>query len=466
MPRELALALCLVFIAWFLVRDLRRRASVSWAMWLPTLLLLVVASRPVTMWLGFEGVIIGEDAYVEGSPIDRTFYLCLIFGAGLVATWRGVKWNRLLLANGAVTLFYLYFAVSILWSVDPFGSFKRLFKDFGLVVMIAVILSEKDPREAMRALYVRCACVLIPLSVLFVRYYPELGRFYTRSGSATFTGVTTQKNGLGEIVMVFSVVLLWDYLETRSAGTSRSRWDHLVLLVMGLWLLNVSDSQTALACLLIGVVLVVRGRQFASPAINRAAFVAALSAPFWLFFTQQFGTFIAPLVEALGRDLTFTGRTDIWQAILAQDLNPVIGAGYWNFWGPGGGQAVRDYLSTQTMKSAHNGYLDMYLDGGLIALGLLFCLLLAAGSRATRNLREDRFQRVRFAFVVVAILYNLSETTFGRLSPLWLTTLLMFIEFPWLKTVEPEHAPILAAQAVDSPYAGLRATTRRKVHAS
>ena len=44
--------------------------------------------------------------------------------------------------------------------------------------------------------------------------------------------------------------------------------------------------------------------------------------------------------------------------------------------------------------------------------------------------------------------------------------MLMLIEFPWLKTVEAEQAPVPAAQAVDRPYAGLRATTRRKVPAS
>ena len=42
--------------------------------------------------------------------------------------------------------------------------------------MILVILSEEDPANAIRTVFVRCAYVLIPLSILFIKYYPEVRR--------------------------------------------------------------------------------------------------------------------------------------------------------------------------------------------------------------------------------------------------------------------------------------------------
>jgi len=85
------------------------------------------------------------------------------------------------------------------------------------------------------------------------------------------------------------------------------------------------------------------------------------------------------------------------------------------------------------IPTAHCGYVDIYLDGGVIGLALLFFLLVAYGRRLMRNMLEDRFQRVRFAIFIVMIIYNLSESMYFRLSPIWFTTLLVMVDFPYPK---------------------------------
>lgn len=429
----LALVLCLGFIAWFLVRDVRRRKSVSAAVWIPTLLLLILGSRPVSAWLGGGGagrtITMGNES--ETSALDQGFYFSVLVGSFVLASYRRVKWDRLAATNAALVLLYLFFATSVLWSGDPAGSLKRLCKDFGMLFVISVVLSEKEPLQAIRAVFFRCACVLFPLSVLFIRYYPGWGRDYTIAGELMLTGVTPQKNSLGEIVLVLSLFLVWDFLESRAAGI-RIPWDRLVLLLMGAWLLNMSHSKTALICLLIGLALVLRSGRLAGRAVSRVVLIAALSSPFLLFFAQQFASVIEPLVAALGRDMTFTGRTNIWQHINATTVNPLIGAGYFNFWGGKGGLAIMQAMHT-VIPSAHCGYLDIYLDGGLIGLFLLFCLLVTSGRRLLADARVDRYQKLRFAFLIVMIFYNLTESTFMRLTPTWFTMLLVVIQFPLRK---------------------------------
>ncbi len=429
-----ALFLCLAFIACLLVRDSKRRASVSTAVWMPTFMLLILSSRPLSLWFSAS-----PGTATEGNLIDQAFYLSLIVGAWIVASRRGVKWNSFFAANTAITLLYLYFAMSVFWAYDPVGSLKRWFKDFGTLMVISVILSEKDPLEAMRAVYFRCACVLFPLSVVFIKYYGDLGRTYGRAGEMMFTGVTTQKNSLGEIVMVFSLFLIWDSLEARDATPKKQwswipSWDRLLLLLMGLWLLIISDSKTAFMCLLIGLTLMLASKRLITRKISRVLLIGALSAPILLLLTQRFSSIMAPLIEALGRDMTFTGRTDIWRHLLtATSVNPLFGAGFYNFWGTEGGAEIRDVMLTPALRSAHNGYLDIYLDGGFIGLILLFCVLFARGSWLIANLDVNRYQRLRFAVLIIAIVYNLSESTFARLTPMWFTTLLVLIDFPPLK---------------------------------
>src|ERR1017187_6812880 len=231
------LILCLMFIAFLLVRDSKRRGSLSWAIWLPTVFLLVVGSRPLGYWLGGSGSWNGNGLANDagGSPADQIFFFCIIVTSLIIATSRRMQWGKLFAANLPLMLFYLYFALSISWSEDPVGSSKRLFKDFGMLFVISVIFSEKNPLEAVRAVYVRCACVLFPLSAVFIKWFPNIARSFAMNGDIMYSGVTTQKNTLGEIVLVFGLFLVWDCLETWPAKWRWSRlpWDRLLLLLIG-----------------------------------------------------------------------------------------------------------------------------------------------------------------------------------------------------------------------------------------
>ena len=56
----------------------------------------------------------------------------------------------------------------------------------------------------------RVGFLLLPASVLFIKYYGDLGRAYNPDGEQTNTGVTTNKNTLGLIVFLVSLGALWN----------------------------------------------------------------------------------------------------------------------------------------------------------------------------------------------------------------------------------------------------------------
>jgi O-antigen ligase len=437
---------------------MRRGRTVSLAAWVPTILVMVLASRPVSLWVSGRGARLGiENANeLSSSIIDQAFYLLVLTISLIIAASRGAKWSKLLTANSAIMLFYFYFAVSILWSSDPTGSAKRLIKDFGMILAISVIFTEKSPLEAMRAVYVRCAFLLLPLSIVFIKYFPAYGRAYGQGGEMTLTGVTTQKNSLGEIVLIFSLFMLWDYLESRPPGAkfkiTRIPWDLLVLLLIAVDLLRISQSKSALICTAAGLFLLMRSRAFASSAVSRAFLLFALALPPLVFFSPRFTETIAPVLHAIGRDATFTGRSNIWNHVSLDTVNPLMGAGYWNFWGGPGGFRFNVEIN-EVIPNAHNGYVDMYLDGGFLGLAVLYLMLIACGNRLIRYIKAtrtiDRYQRVRFAFLIAAIVYNLSESSFARIGPLWFTTLLMILDYQFrkpapaaIKTTQLEQAEV------------------------
>ena len=210
MPRQIAVLVCLLGIwgLFVLVRD--RKARTSAALWLPVIWLGLAASRSVTDWmwtLGLRGgaSFTASQAYSEGSPLDRNVYLALTVLALIVLFQRRARSGILLRLNAPILVYFTYCALSILWSDYPDVAFKRWIKAIGDLAMVLIILTEPDPWAAIKRLFTRVGFVLLPISVLFIKYYPEYGRSYHpdfRVWSASYTGVTTSKNLLGMITLV------------------------------------------------------------------------------------------------------------------------------------------------------------------------------------------------------------------------------------------------------------------------
>lgn len=430
-----ALLLTIVFIIWLLRRDMRRRPGLSASLWVPTFFMLILGSRPLPDWLAGGGY---NGPRTSNNPIDQLFYAGVYAFCLVVATRRGVNWGKVLLGNLPLLLLYVYFICGASWSDEPLGSLIRILKDFSMIFVVAQIYSEKEPFEAMRAVFIRSACVLFPLSVTFNRWFPSFSREYNPNGGMMLSGVTGQKNSLGEILFLFCIFVFWDHLAAYESNGRRKflksmPWDHMALIGMAILLLVQSQSKTALICLSIAAAFIYRRGIFSKRVVSTVAYSAVLSTPFLLFFSREFADVIQPVVAALGRDMTFTGRTNIWDQITWETVNPWIGCGYWNFWQGPRGKAISEAIKW-AIPTAHCGYLDIYLDGGILGLAALLVVLIVYGWKLIKGV-PARSQIVGLAVLSTSIIYNLSESNFLRISPLWFATVLTMVAFPLKKRV-------------------------------
>jgi exopolysaccharide production protein ExoQ len=406
---------------WRLIkRDNRLREGISAASWIPTLWVGIIASRPLSTWLGFGG---GSDTQ-GGSPMDALFFMAMIFASLIVLSRRQVAWSQLISENRAIFIFYGFLLVSVIWAYSPFVSFKRWFKELGNIFVLLVILTEANPQQALRAVFFRCGCVLIPLSYVFVRWFPELGRTYnTHSGQMEVTGVTFQKNSLGAMILVCSLIILWDWLELlklrKQYPQEKLRFDlylRVGLLLLGAYLLHICDSKTSMTCLALGAAVLaatrlplLRKRLRGLGALAVAGFVG------YLVLNQIFDVKGAVLHD-LGRNADLTGRTEVWQTLLNAGTDPIIGTGYMDIWDDP--RYASKYPDGDSI-SAHNGYLEIYLCSGAIGVFLLAVMILASGVRINRALAWDGdYGVVRFAILLVALLANYTESNFAWMTPI------------------------------------------------
>ncbi len=322
---------------WLIRRDTARRDGISAAVWVPTLWVAIIASRPLSNWVGGAQPQ-NPDYSLEGSPIDALFFLVMIVAATVIVSKRNPDWSAFFSRNWPVILFYSYLLVSVLWAADPLVSFKRWFKEVGNIMVVMVILTEKNPQQAFRAVFVRCGYLLIPLSYLFIRYFPDLGRVYNvHTGEVEAIGVTFQKNTLGALILVCGLAIVWDLVERKKPRNKKER-DRLGLfvqigvLLLGVYLVRLCDSKTSLVCLALGGAILVATKIPALRAITRHLGLGMPVIILLLYVIDSLFGVKESVLHGLGRDMTFTGRTDVWHALLGLHTDPLIGTGFCSFW--------------------------------------------------------------------------------------------------------------------------------------
>jgi len=418
MPPQVALILTLGFIAVLFIRDLRQKANVTSALWLPFLWIVICGggSRYFSQWLDMFGLNVGAVTVEDGSPVDAAFNAALILGGLMVLHNRRVSVMGFIRNNRWLTIYLVYCLAAVIWSDFPFVSAKRWVKLFGDPVMALVLLSEPAPTEALTRMMKRCAYVILPISILFIKYFPYLGRSYDFwNGMPMNTGISTNKNELGFDCWILGAVLFWHALHVLRWDRGKARRDELllcgVLMVMDLWLLKTAHSASSLVAftLACGIILFlgfpwVSKRRLSAYIITGAAISAV--ALFGLGLSDT-------VVHALGRNDTLTGRTDIWRVLWNWPINPAVGTGFESFWLGERQQAVQQAISVDMLNEAHNGYLETYLNMGFIGVAITLAMLLATYAKSRRDLlRHFEFGRFRVAYLIAFIVYNWTEAAF------------------------------------------------------
>lgn len=296
---------------------------------------------------------------------------------------------------------------TVLWSILPPITARRALS-FATVSIAATMLGTISPSMNVRS-GIRLACqITIGFSLIAAVFLPSWAISPDGQTEVGLQGIAFQKNQLGFIACV-------GLAAEGLAAPSRSRklWFAAYIIAVSL-----SRSSTAIAVMLLVVAFlaIIRGIRSIHDRATKVVFTSLMAAPGVVTLVM---VFVAPgaLAGLFGKDAGLTGRNVIWATVWSYiKERPLLGYGWNTVWPTESGGFLPSEVAFETVRRAgfevvnsHNGYLDIVLGGGVIALVIFLVIVVLAPGRTPFAQNSVWRTAVVLAFVV----NSLSESNFS-----------------------------------------------------
>jgi exopolysaccharide production protein ExoQ len=345
----------------------------------------------------------------KGLPFMQAVWLVLYLVV-LVFLLKEAKGVWALLLDGWALLPLLAIALlSISWSDVPGLTARR---SLGLVPTTVAGLYLAIRYNFAEQIRLLMPVLKISIVLSFIFGVLHLGRAVDNLRGPWY-GIFTQRNSLGMIMALgILVFFLWSLIEPEE------RWSAYGWTLLSLVLLLFSRSMTGFLsiCLVMLFFLFLRQVRFVPHNARRAIWVALLAASLGLYYTA---THFTAVVETFDRDVTLTGRTTIWGASLLLGIDrPWLGHGFNAFWlgdeGPSG--EIRQ-IAGWDVPGAHNGFLEIWLDLGLLGLALFLLGFVRHTWKSVKYFFEEDRWEGSWAILFLIFLFSVNLAQSALLSP-------------------------------------------------
>lgn len=414
-------------------------------------------------WIGIAGfallltlTILGPSMTSENTGIEsqiRTVGYMIVGGLALIGLQPWSRPERLLVVPWPLLLALGYCWISIGWAIEPAVGVRRLV--LTTLVLWAVFALVRRLGAERSILIVRIVVVVTLAANFWVSltdpvtgvHQAKLNGFESDLVGA-WRGIMIQKNYAGLTSAMAILLFIFDAAKIHLAIRA-------AVVVAGVAFLYLSDSETSQ--IMCAVALLIGGAfNFLSQKKGRAQLAppatawALLVIPALLFVSMAFDS--APYLEMLSDPGGFTGRTQIWTALIRFYADyPLFGAGYGSFWDLGPTGPIFQYAKgwVTRISQGHNGYLDLLVQIGLPGtLVVLFATLVWPAQRLLRG-GDHPARALAAAMFVFCLGHNLTESMLFDRDALSQVFLLIALAVIWSVTAKA----VSETRTIDAPIA-------------
>jgi len=342
----------------------------------------------------------------QENPLARTswFPIYALILAMVLRTFP--QFFRMAVFSPLLILCVAWCGVTMFWSVDS-GITMRRSVALMLTTMGGLVLASRFTWEEMVQRIAFAFLILCLITILVAVTNPARGIMHEVHIGA-WRGPWVEKNYLGGMMTKGLIAAICAF-----AMRPERWWLWVPTAALCLFLVIMSTSKTALLISLMSIAIFIALRIFRRFPILRAPLVYMI-----VLSTAAFVTFLTVAPEVafglIGKDPTFTGRTDIWAWLTASiKQNWLLGYGYGAYWKDPLGPSywVRTALQWG-VPSAHNGWIDLWLAGGLVAVVLFgFYMIMVLVLSIDRVFRGGTETYWVVLSTLMFIAFSLSEST-------------------------------------------------------
>ncbi|NES07070.1 MAG: O-antigen ligase family protein [Okeania sp. SIO2F4] len=327
----------------------------------------------------------------------------------------------LLQKNPGLCLFLFLILLSFGWSDTPVYTLKYSIVLLATTVFDIYIIKQYSYKEISTLLKWSLVVTAI-LSTFYSKFKPAIGINVVKN---SWQGIINHPNPLAALMALSAI--LWGL---EAIENSQNRWLSIGMVFYSLFVLQMAKSGGGQVQFLIGTVIIVSVRFLKQLPFQWSLFFVVvfliLSISGFIIITNNLEAIV---VDALGKDLTLTGRTPIWAYLFAEKIpkRPLLGYGFHGFWQPwrGADNPAANHISGElrmpsgsgywTPPHSHNGFVEIILDFGFIgfaafALSFITALVQSIQYLTRPQQRESVIELVLPILLLIFVIFpNLTE---------------------------------------------------------
>lgn len=341
-------------------------------------------------------------------------------GYGILFPLFALRWKGLIYAatrDIPLLLLLVITVASISWSASPAVSLNEI-KPFLRANLLGMYLAKYYSIKEQMRLFTWLFSIAAILSLVLVLAFPAVG---TGGGGmagggilSPWRGIFNYKNTLARIMLLAAMLYLLTAIDNR-----RKRRLALTGFCLAVAMMLGTQGKTSLAAFFILLCLLpiyITVKQNYKLQIFLYTILVLLGGAAVIWCAVNLETIV---VQGLGKDMTFNGRTEVWNLAIERGLErPWLGYGYVGFWTSDYSLIVIDNTWGSVAKeagvrfNAHSHFIDMFLQVGGLGFSLYIINYLTVFLRVVALLSLTR--NIEFLwmlqFVVGQTLFNLSDS--------------------------------------------------------
>lgn len=373
----------------------------------------------IFVWMYFTSALLCESLFIspdpralapsQSNPFDPIFSKVQLAIYAITFVLVLLRWRtslNVVLRHPVIVLLVSLVLASCLWSDLPDESWRKGLNAMATTLFGVYTATRYTLKEQLKYMTIALGIIAV-FCLLFTLVAPgaaiEIG-----ANAGAWRGPLTQKNLLARLMVLtilMSLMMMWTMPRWRIFAGAACAISSSVLILTG--------SKTGLLVLVLLLLLL--------PLYRALRFKGTVLIPILIVTILVVGTAATvvmanwdALLLGVGRDPTLSGRTELWLGALDKIAErPWLGYGFWAFWQDQGGATEIWKIVGYEPPHAHNGYLNMALDLGLVGLSLFLLSMLVAYIRAIQwlRLRSGALGLLPVMYVTFLFMYNHSENT-------------------------------------------------------